>query len=227
MARLSIVDSHRWFGFDLFCAWQDVYLMSLMFLLSGLFVWPSLGARKLAFCARSFAELGFPYSLALSFCSDRDLSGLPLDRRTERAGLFARILVAAVRHNGQLWFLWQLLALNFVAVGVNWPRRTRSRAWAGGWLLVGVPAFSSSLWWRFPRVPMSRWRSRSRPGNGPIRDRLPCSGPGRCSMPSSSSPAWASGSKASIAALWRPMGRWPGDGCSGLRRPLRCFSGWA
>ena len=28
-----IVDSHRWFGFDLFCAWQDVFLMSLMFLL--------------------------------------------------------------------------------------------------------------------------------------------------------------------------------------------------
>ena len=41
-----IVDSHRWFGFDLFCAWQDVYLMSLMFLLSGLFVWPSLQRKR-------------------------------------------------------------------------------------------------------------------------------------------------------------------------------------
>src|SRR5271168_2630358 len=41
-----IVDSHRWFGFDLFCAWQDVYLMSLMFLLSGLFVWPSLTRKQ-------------------------------------------------------------------------------------------------------------------------------------------------------------------------------------
>jgi glucan biosynthesis protein C len=26
-----IVDSHRWFGFDLYCAWQDVFLMSLFF----------------------------------------------------------------------------------------------------------------------------------------------------------------------------------------------------
>jgi hypothetical protein len=26
-----IVDSHRFFAFDLFCAWQDVYLMSLIF----------------------------------------------------------------------------------------------------------------------------------------------------------------------------------------------------
>src|SRR2546421_8149355 len=40
-----IVDSHRWFGFDLYCAWQDVFLMSLFFLLSGLFVWPSLCRR--------------------------------------------------------------------------------------------------------------------------------------------------------------------------------------
>src|SRR5262245_24045752 len=37
-----IIDSQRWLGFDLFCAWHDVYLMSLMYLLSGLFVWASL-----------------------------------------------------------------------------------------------------------------------------------------------------------------------------------------
>src|SRR5215510_7220943 len=37
-----IIDSQRWLGFDLFCAWHDVYLMSLMFFLSGLFVWTSL-----------------------------------------------------------------------------------------------------------------------------------------------------------------------------------------
>src|ERR1039457_3275025 len=37
-----IVDTHRWIGFDLFCAWQDVSLMALMFFLSGLFVSPSL-----------------------------------------------------------------------------------------------------------------------------------------------------------------------------------------
>src|SRR3974390_488575 len=37
-----IVDAHRWLGFDIFCAWQDVSLMALMFFLSGLFVGPSL-----------------------------------------------------------------------------------------------------------------------------------------------------------------------------------------
>jgi glucans biosynthesis protein C len=41
-----VIDSHGFFPFDLLCAWQDVYLMSLMFFLSRLFAWPSL-ARKL------------------------------------------------------------------------------------------------------------------------------------------------------------------------------------
>src|ERR1700720_899678 len=37
-----MVDPERWLGFDIFCGFQDVYLMSLMFFLSGVFVWPSL-----------------------------------------------------------------------------------------------------------------------------------------------------------------------------------------
>ena len=44
-----IVDSARWLGFDLFCAFQYSYLMQLLFFLSGLFVWPGLsrkGGRK-------------------------------------------------------------------------------------------------------------------------------------------------------------------------------------
>jgi len=42
-----IVDTHRWIGFDVFCAWQDVSLMSSMFFLSGLFVAPGLLRNKL------------------------------------------------------------------------------------------------------------------------------------------------------------------------------------
>src|ERR1700691_5605368 len=61
-----IVDSHRWFGFDVFCAWQDVYLMALMFFLSALFTWPSL-ARKQArkFLGDRFLRLGVPFVFAL------------------------------------------------------------------------------------------------------------------------------------------------------------------
>ena len=62
-----IVDNRRFFGFDLFCAWQDVFLMSLMFLLSGLFVWPSLQRKQTsALSAIGCAGLGFPMCSACS-----------------------------------------------------------------------------------------------------------------------------------------------------------------
>src|SRR6202167_6688311 len=57
-----ILDSHRWMGFDLFCAWQDVYLMSLMFLLSGLFVYPSLARKQnWGFVRDRLLRLGLPF----------------------------------------------------------------------------------------------------------------------------------------------------------------------
>ena len=62
-----IVDSHRWFGFDLYCAWQDVFLMSLFFFLSGPFVWPSLGRRGTAsFLHGRILRLGLPFVLVVA-----------------------------------------------------------------------------------------------------------------------------------------------------------------
>src|SRR5260370_38462036 len=37
-----IVDSHRWLGFDLICAFEFLCLRQRVFLLSGLFGWPGL-----------------------------------------------------------------------------------------------------------------------------------------------------------------------------------------
>ena len=62
-----ILDRERWLGFDIFCAWQDVYLMCLMFCLSGVFTWPSLmrdGALR--FVAKRFLRLGAPFALGLA-----------------------------------------------------------------------------------------------------------------------------------------------------------------
>jgi glucan biosynthesis protein C len=65
---IPIVDSHRWFAFDLFCAWQDLSLMSLMFFLSGLFV-PSSLARKgnITFLSDRFFRIGLPLVLVVMF----------------------------------------------------------------------------------------------------------------------------------------------------------------
>src|SRR5258708_12830626 len=74
-----IIDNQRWFGFDLFCAPQDVYLMSLMFFLSGVFVWPSL-ARKGScdFICRRVLRLGLPFGFALFLLMPLALSPVSL-----------------------------------------------------------------------------------------------------------------------------------------------------
>jgi glucans biosynthesis protein C len=118
-----ILDSHRWFGFDLFCAWQDVYLMSLMFLLSGLFVWPSLARKKnWGFVRDRLLRLGLPFLFGVLVLVP--IAEYPAYRVTAAepnlADYWRQYLALPFWPNGQLWFLWQLLALNFVVVGVNW-----------------------------------------------------------------------------------------------------------
>src|SRR6201987_6335804 len=62
-----IVDTERWFGFDLFCAWQDVFLMSLFFFLSGLFVWRSLERKGMrTFLHDRIVRLGVPFAFVVA-----------------------------------------------------------------------------------------------------------------------------------------------------------------
>ncbi|MEA2937572.1 MAG: hypothetical protein QOC56_1076 [Alphaproteobacteria bacterium] len=116
-----IVDSQRWQPFDLFCAWHDVYLMSLMFFLSGLFVWPSL-TRKQAWtyswdrCLR----LGLPFALAVFVLMP--LALYPTYRVTAPdpgvAAYWREFIALPFWPCGPQWFLWQLLALNILAAGL-------------------------------------------------------------------------------------------------------------
>jgi len=118
-----IVDSHRWFGFDLFCAFQDLYLMSLMFFLSGLFIWPSLQRKgSWTFLYDRFLRLGLPFASVVLFLMP--ITYYPTYRITA-----ADPSVAAFLHHwfalpfwpsGPPWFLWQLLVLDIVAAGLHW-----------------------------------------------------------------------------------------------------------
>ena len=117
-----IVDNHRWFGFDIFCAWQDVYLMSLMFFLSALFTWPSLVRKGTGrFLRDRFQRLGVPFLFAV-------IVVVPIaEYAAYRVTALDPSLHAYVRHylalpfwpNGPMWFLWQLLALTVVAAGLH------------------------------------------------------------------------------------------------------------
>jgi glucans biosynthesis protein C len=119
---IPIVDSQRFFGFDLFCAWQDVSLMSLMFFLSGLFV-PSSLARKggMTFLSDRFFRIGLPLALVVVFL-------MPATYYPTYSVTAADPSVSAYWQHltalpfwpcGPQWFLWQLLALNVLAAGLH------------------------------------------------------------------------------------------------------------
>jgi surface polysaccharide O-acyltransferase-like enzyme len=117
-----IIDSHRWIGFDLFCAWQDVYLMALMFFLSALFTWPSLTRKGSSFFLRDrVLRLGVPFVLALVVIMPIALYPVYRMSATDPG------LTAYARHylalpfwpNGPMWFIWQLLALTFLAAALH------------------------------------------------------------------------------------------------------------
>ncbi len=113
----AIIDSARFIGFDLFCAYQDVYLMSLMFFLSGLFVWPSL-VRKGSwnFLIDRFVRLGLPFALALMVLMPVTL--YPTYRVTATdptiAEYWRQFMALPLWPSGPQWFLWQLLTLNIL-----------------------------------------------------------------------------------------------------------------
>jgi hypothetical protein len=117
-----IVDSHRWFGFDLFCAWQDVYLMTLMFFLSALFTWTSLTRRRgRRFLWDRFVRLGVPFIFAVIVVMPIAL--YPVYRVSavdpSLAAYAQHYLALPFLPNGPMWFLWQLLALTVMAAALH------------------------------------------------------------------------------------------------------------
>ena len=117
-----IIDSQRWFGFDLFCAWQDVSLMSLMYLLSGLFVPASL-ARKgsRTFLSDRLLRIGVPLVLVVAMLMP--IAYYPAYRVTavdpSIEAYWQHWLALPFWPPGPQWFLWELLALNVLAAALH------------------------------------------------------------------------------------------------------------
>ncbi len=119
---IPIIDSHRWLGFDLYCAWQDVFLMSLFFFLSGLFVWPSLNRKGAGnFLNSRLLRLGLPFALVVAIMMPVTLYPTYLQTASHPG------LAAYWRHwlglpfwpCGPMWFLWLLLVGDFGAAGLH------------------------------------------------------------------------------------------------------------
>lgn len=148
-----IVDSHRWSPFSIFVSFNDIFFMSLMFLLSGLFVWPSLTRKGSAIFLRDRAlRLGLPFLVAAALVAP--LAYYPTYLQTGAtsgfAGFWQQWHSLGTWPAGPAWFLWLLLAFDCVAAFLyrltpRWGEvigRLSRQAWyrpfAFVWMLVGV-----------------------------------------------------------------------------------------
>jgi hypothetical protein len=118
---IPIVDPERWFGFDLFCGFQDIYLISLLYFLSGLFVWPSLTRRGSGvFLTERVLRIGVPFALTVGLLMP--LAYYPVYRVTAvDPGLTAfwqHWLALPFWPSGPPWFLWVLLVFDLAAAGL-------------------------------------------------------------------------------------------------------------
>ena len=113
-----IVDTERWLGFDVIVLFNDSYFMPLMFLLSGLFVWPSLSRKgPVRYLAGRFRRLGLPFAVAV--LTIIPLAYYPSFRMTGAATGFGPFWVGTLANGpwpaGPPWFLAVLLGFDVLA----------------------------------------------------------------------------------------------------------------
>lgn len=117
-----VVNGLRWIGFDLIVALNETFFMPLLFLISGMFVWPGLarkGIRK--YLTGRLIRLGLPFVLGVFFLVPPAYypAQLQVGRMTGVDIGYNEFWLGMVRSGfgtaGPLWFLWLLLVFNCLA----------------------------------------------------------------------------------------------------------------
>lgn len=113
-----VVDVQRWSGFSFFTGFNDTFFMSLMFFLSGLFVWQALerkgGAR---FIRARLLRLGLPFLIAAALLAPLAYfpTYLQVNGHIDLAGFWHQWISLGQWPTGPAWFVWVLLAFDGVA----------------------------------------------------------------------------------------------------------------
>jgi len=119
---LPIVDGDRFYGFDIFCAHQDTYLITVLFFVSGLFVWGSL-ARKgtWPFLRDRVVRIAIPFAFAVLVLMP--LAHYPVYAATavDRSvtAYWQHLTALPLWPSGPPWFLWVLFTFD-VGAAVLW-----------------------------------------------------------------------------------------------------------
>jgi peptidoglycan/LPS O-acetylase OafA/YrhL len=113
-----VVDPARWIGWALLVGFNDVFFMSLMFFLSGLFVWKSLQRKGAgAFVRDRVVRLGIPFAVAATLIAP--LAYYPAYLTTPShagiAGFWQQWRALGNWPAGPAWFIWVLLAFDCLA----------------------------------------------------------------------------------------------------------------
>jgi peptidoglycan/LPS O-acetylase OafA/YrhL len=113
-----VVDAHRWSGFSLFTGFNDIFFMSLMFFLSGLFVWHGLQTKgSVKFLRGRLLRLGLPFIVAAFVLAPLAYypAYLQMAHPNGSAGFWQQWLSLGQWPAGPAWFVWVLLAFDCIA----------------------------------------------------------------------------------------------------------------
>jgi peptidoglycan/LPS O-acetylase OafA/YrhL len=116
-----ILDNQRWLGFDIYAAFQYVALMPVMFFMSGIFVWPSLVRRgSWNFVYGRLVRIGLPFVFGVFLLMP--IAYYPVYRVTAAdpgwLAYWRHLTALPFWPGGPLWFLWELLAFDLLAVAL-------------------------------------------------------------------------------------------------------------
>lgn len=114
-----VVDPRRWVLMDVLVAFNDTFFMSLMFFISGWFVWRSLRRKGTSAFVRDRAmRLGVPFLLGVLFVIPFGYypGWLAVGHDAPVLSFWRQFLFTDGWPSGPLWFLWLLLAFNLITV---------------------------------------------------------------------------------------------------------------
>jgi glucans biosynthesis protein C len=111
-----VVDTVRWLPLDFFVGWNDMFFMCLMFLISGLFIVPSLNRKGAGqFMVDRAKRLGIPFIISVFLLAP--LAYYPswlLSNESYGGSYLHRFFTSDGWASGPAWFIWVLLAYGAV-----------------------------------------------------------------------------------------------------------------
>ncbi len=131
-----VVDTVRFSLLDILVGWNDIFFMSLMFFISGLFVAPSIARKGPGrFLADRLKRLGIPFIGAAVLVSP--IAFYPswlLSDHTGRSGFLDSFFAGGCWNSGPLWFIWVLIAFCLVVAAAFriFPGLMKKLSWTAG-----------------------------------------------------------------------------------------------